>query len=148
MRSKTGSIALREADVQPPKTAATSSAEISFCAFSANVGQSDAPSSITGSSCLPSTPPAALICSIASISASFTDTSLIAIVPLSEWRMPTLILSPLTPGWLAVVSPPPLVESEPSSLLPQPPAARAASAATSTAHRFQIGVRIALLLFD
>ena len=39
--------------------------EISFCAFSAKVGQSEAPSSTTGSSFLPSTPPAALISSMA-----------------------------------------------------------------------------------
>jgi hypothetical protein len=39
---------------------------------------------MTGTSFLPSTPPFALIWSIASISASFTETSLIAIVPLSE----------------------------------------------------------------
>ena len=67
---------------------------ISFFAFSAKVGQSEAPSSITGTICLPSTPPAALISSIASSSASFTETSLIDMVPLSECRMPTLI-SPL-----------------------------------------------------
>ena len=88
--SKTGSTALRLAEVQQPKTAATLSCVISFCAFSAKVGQSEAPSSTTGSSFLPSTPPAALISSIASSSASRTVTSLIAIVPLSECRMPDL----------------------------------------------------------
>lgn len=82
--SKTGSIALRLADVQPPKTVATLSCAMSLVAFSAKVGQSDAPSSTTGSSFLPSTPPAALISSIASSSASLTVTSLMAIVPLSE----------------------------------------------------------------
>src|SRR5215207_11310609 len=92
--SNTGSTALRLAEVQQQKVAATLSLWISFFAFSAKVGQSDAPSSITGSICLPSTPPAALISSMAMISASFTETSLIDIVPLSECRMPTLI-SPL-----------------------------------------------------
>src|SRR5690606_24176478 len=67
---------------------------MSFCAFSAKVGQSDAPSSITGSSRLPRTPPAALTSSIASSSAFFTVTSLMAIVPLREWRIPTLTVSP------------------------------------------------------
>src|SRR5215468_5122466 len=94
-RSKTGSIALRLAEVQPPNTAATLSWEISFCAFSANVGQSEAPSSTTGSSFLPSTSPAALTSSMASSSASLTVTSLIAMVPLNECRMPTLMVSPL-----------------------------------------------------
>src|SRR5215470_5876245 len=94
-RSKTGSIALRLAEVQPPNTAATLSWEISFCAFSANVGQSEAPSSTTGSSFLPSTPPAALTSSMASSSAFLTVTSLIAIVPLNECRIPTLMVSPL-----------------------------------------------------
>ncbi|MOA09128.1 hypothetical protein D3C78_1289370 [compost metagenome] len=92
--SNTGSIALRLADVQPPNTAATLFCCSNLPAFSANVGQSEAPSSRIGSICLPRTPPAALISSMASISASFTDTSLIAIVPLNEWSMPTLIVSP------------------------------------------------------
>ena len=113
LRSKTGSIALRLAEVQPPNVAATLSVEMSFCAFSANVGQSEAPSSTTGLSCLPSTPPAALISSIASSSASRTETSEIAIVPLSECRMPTGIVSP--PGV------PPEVDADGvSSLSPQP----------------------------
>ena len=86
------STALRLADVQQPKIAATLSLWISFFAFSANVGQSDAPSSTTASSFLPSTPPAALTSSIASSSASLTDTSLTAMVPLRECRIPTLIV--------------------------------------------------------
>jgi len=40
-----GSTALRDADVQQPNTAATRSFTSSFFAFSANVGQSLAPSS-------------------------------------------------------------------------------------------------------
>ena len=94
MPSKTGSIALRLAEVQPPKTAATLSPVISFSAFSAKVGQSDAPSSTTGSICLPSTPPAALISSIASSSASRTATSLIAIVPRQRVEEADLDASP------------------------------------------------------
>src|SRR5690606_865954 len=100
-RSKTGSIALRLADVHPPNTVATLSCLISLVAFSAKVGQSDAPSSTTGTSFLPSTPPARLISSTASSSASRTVTSLMAMVPLSEWRMPTLISS-----WAAAVPDP------------------------------------------
>src|SRR3712207_8954496 len=47
--SKTGSIALRDDDVQPPNVAATQSLRISFCAFSAKTVGSDAPSSATRS---------------------------------------------------------------------------------------------------
>ncbi len=94
MPSKTGSIALRLDDVQPPKTAATQSLEMSFSAFSAKTVGSDAPSSATTSSCLPSTPPAALISSAARSSESRTVCSEIAIVPDSELRNPTLTVSP------------------------------------------------------
>src|SRR5437588_8276641 len=93
--STTGSTALRLAEVQQPKIAATLSLWISFLAFSANVGQSEAPSSTTGSSFFPSTPPEALTSSIASSSASLTDTSLTAMVPLNECRIPTLIVPPV-----------------------------------------------------
>src|SRR6266550_5331368 len=96
--SNTGSIALRLAEVQPPKTVATLSTVMSCFAFSAKVGQSEAPSWVTTWSCLPSTPPAALTSSIARSSAFFTATSLMAIVPLSEWRSPTLMMEPATPG--------------------------------------------------
>src|SRR5262249_39258466 len=85
------------ADVQPPKTVATLSCLMSFWAFSAKVGQSEAPSSTIGSSLLPSTPPEALISSIAISSAFFTVTSLMAIVPLSECRTPTLMVLPPVP---------------------------------------------------
>src|SRR5919202_1984838 len=100
--SKTGLTALRLAEVQQPNTVATLSDSISFLAFSANVGQSEAPSSITGTIFCPSTPPAALISSIAISSASFTETSLIDIVPLSECKIPTLI-SPLVAAADALV---------------------------------------------
>src|SRR2546423_8254454 len=96
--SNTGSIALRLAEVQPPKTVATLSTVMSCLAFSANVGQSEAPSWVTTWSCLPRTPPAALTSSIARSSAFFTATSLMAMVPLSEWRSPTLMMAPTTPG--------------------------------------------------
>src|SRR5438128_5892604 len=96
--SKTGSIALRLAEVQPPKTVATLSTVRSFLAFSAKVGQSDAPSSVTTAICLPRTPPALLTSSIARSSAFLTATSLMAMVPLREWRSPTLMRLPSTPG--------------------------------------------------
>jgi hypothetical protein len=51
-------------------------------------------------------------------SASRTDTSLMAIVPLSECRIPTLISFPLTPGEDSADEPP-LAASPP---LPQPAA--------------------------
>jgi hypothetical protein len=46
LSSKTGLTALRLAEVQQPKVAATRSSLMSFCAFSAKVGQSEAPSSL------------------------------------------------------------------------------------------------------
>src|SRR5215210_3394133 len=120
--SKTGNMALRLADVHPPNTVATLSTEMSFCAFSAKVGQSEAPSSTTGTSFFPRTPPAALISSMAISSEFFTVTSLMAIVPLNEWRMPTLIVSPLILG-PAAGAPPSAVdgaaELDSSALLPQ-----------------------------
>src|SRR5712691_10015772 len=79
------------------KTVATWSFWISFLACSAKVGQSEAPSSMIGSIFLPSTPPLALISSIAISSASLTEVSLIDIVPISEWSTPTLT-EPLVAG--------------------------------------------------
>ena len=69
-------------------------------AFSLKVSQLEAPSSTTASICLPKTPPAALISLIASFSASTTLFSLMAIVPLRECRIPTLMVLPpvLTTG--------------------------------------------------
>ncbi len=92
--SNTGSMALRLDEVQPPNTAATQSLLISFSAFSANTVGSDAPSSPTTWICLPITPPAALISSTASVMASRTVTSEIAIVPDSEFSEPTLMVEP------------------------------------------------------
>src|ERR1700734_3369015 len=88
--SNTGSTALREADVQQPMTEAHLSCTRSFFAFSAKVGQSLAPSSWMNLILRPSTPPCALICSIASFSASTEPVSLIAIVPVTECKIPTV----------------------------------------------------------
>ena len=55
----------------------------------------DSGSSTTASICLPRTPPAALISSIAINSTSFSETSLMAMVPVSECRMPTLTVFPV-----------------------------------------------------
>ena len=68
-------------------TAATLSFTSSFFAFSAKVGQSLAPSSWMNLILRPSTPPVALICSIASFSAWIEPVSLIAMVPVTECRM-------------------------------------------------------------
>src|SRR5450631_973481 len=88
--SNTGSTALREAEVQQPITAAHLSLTKSFFAFSAKVGQSLAPSSWTNLILRPRTPPASLIWEIASFSASTEPVSLIAMVPVTEWRIPTV----------------------------------------------------------
>ena len=88
--SNTGSTALREAEVQQPMTAAHLSLTRSFFAFSAKVGQSLAPSSWMNLILRPSTPPAALICSMASFSASTEPVSEMAMVPVTECRMPTV----------------------------------------------------------
>src|SRR5258706_15025754 len=86
--STTGSTALRDAEVQQPMIAATLSFTRSFLAFSAKVGQSLAPSSWMTLILRPRMPPMALICSIASFSASIEPVSEIAIVPVAECRMP------------------------------------------------------------
>src|ERR1700728_1756052 len=86
--SRTGSTALREAEVQQPMIAATLSLTRSFLAFSAKVGQSLAPSSWMILILRPRMPPASLICAIASFSASIEPVSEIAIVPVAECRIP------------------------------------------------------------
>src|ERR1700692_1365535 len=88
--SNTGSTALRDAEVQQPITDAHLSLTKSFFAFSAKVGQSLAPSSWMNLILRPSTPPCWLIWSIASFSASTEPVSLIAMVPVTECRMPTV----------------------------------------------------------
>src|SRR5260221_6999686 len=88
-----GKTDLRDTEVQQPNTTATLSLVMSSRAFSANRGQSDAGSTTTASSFLPSRPPF-LFCSSISISmTSLSVVSEIAIVPESEWRMPILIVS-------------------------------------------------------
>ena len=81
---------MREAEVQQPITEAHLSLTKSFLAFSAKVGQSEAPSSWMILILRPSTPPASLICWIASFSASCAPVSEIAIVPETECRIPTV----------------------------------------------------------
>ena len=91
--SNTGSTDLRLTEVQQPNTAATLFWAISSRAFSANSGQFEAGSTTTASIFLPSRPPF-LFCSSISISmTSFSVVSLIAMVPDSECRMPTLMVS-------------------------------------------------------
>ena len=98
----TGSTDLRDTEVQQPNTTATLSLEISSRAFSANSGQFEAGSTTTGSSFLPSRPPLAF-CSLISISiTSFSVVSLMAMVPESECRMPTLMVSA---AWAALIEP-------------------------------------------
>ena len=90
--SNTGSTDLRDTEVQQPKVTATLSLVSSSRAFSANSGQLEAGSTTTASSFLPSTPPF-LFCSSMSISiTSFSVVSLMAMVPESECRMPTLMV--------------------------------------------------------
>jgi hypothetical protein len=60
-------------------------------AFSANSGQFEAGSTTTGSSLRPSTPPASFSSSMAIRATSFSEVSLMAMVPDSECRMPTLM---------------------------------------------------------
>jgi len=72
-------------------------------AFSANSGQFDAGSTTTGSSFLPRTPPLALISSIPISVTSLRTVSLIAIVPESECKTPTLIVSAANAGTAAAM---------------------------------------------
>jgi hypothetical protein len=84
---------LRETEVQQPKVTATLSCSRSCLAFSAKSGQLEAPSTTTGSIFLPPTPPLALISSKVKRRTSRSEVSLMAIVPLREWRTPTLTVS-------------------------------------------------------
>ena len=90
-RSNTGSTALRLAEVYEPKTLTHLSPTTSLRAFSAKVAGSEAGSSMIGVILRPLTPPAALISSIAMIVALFSDSSMIAVVPVSENSTPTLM---------------------------------------------------------
>lgn len=126
--SNTGSMALRLDEVQPPNTAATQSLLISFSAFSAKTVGSDAPSSPTSWICLPSTPPSALICSTARSIAFRTVTSEIAMVPDSEFKAPTLMVSPEVSTHDSAFA-----ESVSLALLPQPASSRLAAVTTHPA---------------
>jgi hypothetical protein len=84
---------LRDTEVQQPKVTATLSCDSSWRAFSANFGQSEAGSTTTGSSFLPSTPPLALISSMVISAVSLRAVSEMAMVPDRECRMPTLMVS-------------------------------------------------------
>ena len=123
-------MALRLEEVQPPNTAATQSSLISFSAFWANTAGSDAPSSPTIWICLPMTPPLTLISSTASLMASRTVTSEIAMVPDSEFSEPTLMFDPEVSTHDAAS-----VDVVSLALLPQPARTRAAVATTLPATR-------------
>src|SRR5579872_2280006 len=95
LSSKTGSTFLRLTEVQQPKTTTTLSLVRSLRALSGKtVVNFDSGSSSIHSIFLPRTPPLALISSIAIFSTRFSDFSLMAIVPVSECRMPTLMVDP------------------------------------------------------
>ncbi len=94
MFSNTGSTDLRLTEVQHPKVTATLSWRSSCLAFSAKRSQFEAGSTTTGSIFLPMTPPLALISSNAIMQTSRSDTSLMAMVPDSEWSTPTLTVPP------------------------------------------------------
>src|SRR6202022_4748306 len=91
-----GSTDLRLTEVQHPNTTATLSCCNSCFAFSANNGQLEAPSTTTGSICLPRTPPPLFISSNANSSVSRSEVSLIAMVPESECKTPILTFPLLT----------------------------------------------------
>ena len=84
---------MRDTLVQQPKITATLSCVRSCRVFSAKRGQLEAGSTTTGSSFLPSTPPLALISSMAISTVSFSTVSEMAIVPDRLCRMPTLMVS-------------------------------------------------------
>ena len=106
---------MRDTLVQQPKVTATLSLLISWRAFSANNGQFEAGSTTTGSSFLPSTPPLALISSIAINTVSFSTVSEIAIVPDSECSTPTLMVSCANAGTANRLTPIATALSEPAS---------------------------------
>src|SRR6187399_2018657 len=89
----TGSTDLRETEVQQPNTTDTLSLVINSRAFSANSGQFDAGSTTTASSFLPRTPPFLFCSSIRNRMGPLSVVSLMATVPDSECRTPTLMVS-------------------------------------------------------
>ena len=94
MFSNTGSTDFRLTDVQQPNTTETLSWSRSCLAFSAKRSQFEAGSTTTGSIFLPITPPLALISSTAMSTTSRSETSLMAMVPDSEWSTPILTVPP------------------------------------------------------
>jgi hypothetical protein len=92
--SNTGSTDFRLTDVQQPNVTATLSWRRSCLAFSAKRSQFEAGSTTTGSIFLPMTPPLALISSNAIVQTSRRETSLMAMVPESEWSTPTFTVPP------------------------------------------------------
>src|SRR5271169_2079767 len=97
--SNTGNTDLRDTEVQQPNTAAHLSTDSRPRAFSANSGQSDAGSTTTGSSFLPSNPPFLFWASTIIRMVSFRVVSLMAIVPDSECSTPTLMVSWAAATW-------------------------------------------------
>src|ERR1700722_5270670 len=87
----TGNTDLRDTEVQQPNTAETLSLLMSSRAFSANSDQFEAGATTPASSLRPSTPPFLFCCSISMSITSLSVVSLIAMVPDSECRMPTLM---------------------------------------------------------
>ena len=96
--SNTGSTDFLDTDVQQPNTTSTCSDSSNSRARSANSGQSEAGSTTTASTGLPSRPPLAFCSATIIRIVSFSVVSLMAIVPDSECRTPTLIGSPPVPG--------------------------------------------------
>ena len=124
--SNTGSTDLRDTEVQQPNTAAHLSTDSSPRAFSANSGQLEAGSTTTASSLRPSTPPLAFCCSISISMTSFSVVSLIAMVPESECRMPTLIGPVCAAAGENAALTPPTVASV-AAAAPRPPKRRRVS---------------------
>src|SRR5690606_36739186 len=97
---KTGRTDLRDTLVQQPKTTETSCCVMSSRAFSANSGQLEAGSTTTASSFLPSRPPFSFCSSMSISMTSLRVVSLMAIVPESECKTPTLMVSSACDGRL------------------------------------------------
>ena len=131
--SNTGSTDLRDTEVQQPNTAAHLSTDSRPRAFSANSGQLEAGSTTTASSLRPSTPPLAFCCSISISMTSFSVVSLIAMVPESECRMPTLI-GPVcaAAGENAALTPP--TAASVAAAAPRPPKRRRVSMVFGRCH--------------
>ena len=129
-------MALRDAEVHPPNTAATQFFSIKVLAFSANTAGSDLPSCCTTSNFLPSTPPLALISSTAICSESDTVFSERAMVPLSEFTKPMAMLFALVSTQLCAGVPEPSDSMAflSATVRPQPqPLVKATTAASTIA---------------